>query len=85
MPTSLWLAGLCEAFPGRFPSEVLDEIDRLPAGMLDEVVEARHYRRAKAMVDAATTEADRKQLPESFFVEMADLFDFEDAKAAMNG
>ena len=59
----MWVASLCEAFPGRFPTEVLAEYDRLPTGFLEEVLEAGAYREAKARTDAADTKAAVKHLP----------------------
>lgn len=37
---------MCQAFPGRFPTEVFAERDRLPEGFLEEVIEAGYYERA---------------------------------------
>jgi hypothetical protein len=54
---------LCESFPGRFPTEIDAEIDRLPAGFLFHMLEAGAYARVKAAVDAADTEEKRKRLP----------------------
>jgi len=39
---------LCEEFPGKLPTEIIDEMDRLPAGMLEEIIESRAYARAHA-------------------------------------
>lgn len=57
------MACLLEAFPGRFPSEIVAELRRQPAGWIDEVLEAKAYRQAKSLVDAADTEDARKRLP----------------------
>lgn len=57
------MADLLEHFPGRFPTEVFEELTRLPVGFLFEVIEAKNYRRAKAMSDAADTPEARKRLP----------------------
>ena len=35
-----------ERYPGRFISEILAEINRLPVGLMEEVGEARAYRHA---------------------------------------
>jgi len=59
------MASLCEAFPGRFPTEVWAEIERLPAGMLDDVLEARAYRQVKEMTDGAETQEARRRLPQT--------------------
>jgi predicted lipid carrier protein YhbT len=59
------MATLVDAFPGRFPSEILSELRRLPVGLLEEVLEAKAYRQAKEMVDAAKTEEAQKRLPKT--------------------
>ncbi len=59
------MADLCAAFPGRLPSEIDAEVARLPAGFLDEVLEARAYRQAKSMTDEADTPEARKRLPKT--------------------
>jgi hypothetical protein len=45
-PFACYLGYLCDQFPGRLPTEILAERDRLPAGFLDEILDSRHYRRA---------------------------------------
>lgn len=45
-PFAAYLAHLCDEFPGRLPTEILDERDRLPEGLLDEIVNTRQYVRA---------------------------------------
>lgn len=47
-PFAHYLSWLCEEFPGRFPTEVMAERERLPYGLLEEVVAARYYGRAHA-------------------------------------
>jgi hypothetical protein len=64
------MACLLEAFPGRFPTEIVAEIKRLPVGWLDEVLEAKAYRSAKAMVDAADTKAAQERLPTTALYEL---------------
>ncbi len=59
------MADLVEAFPGRFPSEILGELRRLPAGFLEEVIEARAYRSIKSVVEAADSKEARERLPTS--------------------
>lgn len=39
---------MCEEF-GRLPTEIMAERDRLPAGLLEEILEARAYGRAYAV------------------------------------
>lgn len=73
----MWLANLLEAFPGRFPTEVLAELDRLPIGFLDDVIEVKAYRQAKAMVEAATTAEARKRLPKGPLIELVDEIEME--------
>lgn len=73
----MWLAGLLEAFPGRFPSEILWEVLRLPSGLLDDVLEAKAYRQVKAMVDAADTDAARERLPKTRLFLLVDEIDEE--------
>lgn len=41
-----YLGWLCSEFPGKLPSEVWAERDRLPEGMLEEIIESRNYARA---------------------------------------
>lgn len=53
----------CEAFPGRLPSEIWAETQRLPAGYLARLLEVRAYRKAKGMVDAVDGEEAEKRLP----------------------
>jgi len=45
------MAHRCNAFPGRFPSEIAQEERRLPVGMLDEILEARAFMEAKGIYD----------------------------------
>jgi len=47
-PFAYYLSRLCEEFPGTLPSEMLAEIDRLPVGLLEEIIESRAYARAHA-------------------------------------
>jgi hypothetical protein len=77
---SLWLADLCEAFPGRFPSEVMAEVDRLPVGLLSDVLEARAYRQAKQMREAAEQSSNPseaiKALPKSRMFDLVAEIDY---------
>ena len=45
-PFAAYLGSLCDEFPGRLPTEILAERDRLPCGLLDEIIASRHYVRA---------------------------------------
>ncbi len=42
----------------------------MPVGLLDEVLEAKAYRQAKEMIDAATTEEAQKRLPKDGLFKM---------------
>lgn len=53
---------LCEEF-GCLPSEAFREWLRSPVGFLEDVIETRAYRQAKAMTDAADTPEAAKRLP----------------------
>lgn len=52
MPFVLWIGQLCEEFHC-LPSEAYAETQRLPAGLLEEIVEARSFARAKSLLDSA--------------------------------
>lgn len=43
---SFWLSRICEEFPCLSPSAAIEEIDRLPVGLLTEIIEARNYAEA---------------------------------------
>lgn len=71
----MWLSNLLEAFPGRFVTEVIDEVNRLegpnyPAGLLGEVLEAGAAKQAKSMIEAAKTAEARKALPKTELFEL---------------
>jgi hypothetical protein len=71
---------LCEAFPGRFPTEVLAERDRLPEGFLEDLLEARAYERAFWIYRAnpkATGEMVQQVQRIEFELVQADLTDAE--------
>lgn len=57
-PETLHWADLLDVFPGRFISEIKAEMNRLPVGFLAEVLEARAYRKAKWMREAAEQAPD---------------------------
>jgi len=52
LPYAYYIARLCEEFGG-WPSEAERELRGQPVGWLDEIIEARHYARAKAAYDQA--------------------------------
>ena len=49
---------MCESFPGRLPTEIWQETQRLPIGFLDDVVEARAYMSAYRIYKNAKSKAD---------------------------
>jgi hypothetical protein len=53
-------------------SEILAEEERLPVGLLDEVLEAKAYRIAYDMVERADTAEARKSLPKREFFALVD-------------
>lgn len=59
------MANYCEHFPGRLPTEIQQEIDRLPVGFLDEVLEAKYYRQAYHMTQEADTAEAIQRLPKT--------------------
>lgn len=78
------MATLCDHFPGRLPSEILREIDRLPVGLLDEIIEAKCYQQAKALTDAADTAEARKRLPRTPIFEWVTTIEFALAQEEMD-
>ena len=52
LPDTYLIGRLCEEF-GCLPSEAERELRRQPVGWLEEIVEARHYAKAKAIYDKA--------------------------------
>lgn len=61
MPWEWWVSRLCEEF-GCVPSVAMAEIRRVPAGLLEDIVELRAYARAKQAYDAAETAEARDRL-----------------------
>lgn len=70
------------AFPGRFISEILAECERLPIGLMGEVLEAGSYERAYVMVENADTAESRKRLPKTAMVALVDEIDGDLAEEA---
>lgn len=62
MPFALWVGRLCEAFQC-LPSAALAEYDRLPVGVLEEIIEARAFARMKGIVDRARRPEDIPDSP----------------------
>lgn len=54
-----------------------------PAGLLEEIIEARHYAICKAQFDAADTAEAQRRLPDSELMTMAKLITFEVAQEAL--
>ena len=77
------MASLCEAFPGRLPSEIQAEIDQQPAGFLEEILEAKAYRKVKEMRDAADTQEARMRLPKTPLFLLASQIDMDLAAEAL--
>jgi hypothetical protein len=77
-PFAFYLSRLCEEFPGVLPSEMVAEIERLPAGLLEEMLESRHYGRAYALY---------QQNPRATggLVDEVKQIEFELAQEEMNG
>lgn len=71
-PFAFYLSRLCEEFPGRLPTEIMAEMDRLPCGLLDEILESRSYGRAKA-----ANVADPKGATSSEMRRLATVIEFE--------
>ncbi len=68
---------MCEEFPSLSPSGALRELRRLPVGCLEEIIEARHYARAVALVEAADTPAALANLPRTELVRLARTIDMD--------
>jgi hypothetical protein len=84
METLYW-ADLMDVFPGRLFSEIRAEINRLPIGFLEEVLEARAYRQAKQMTDAADTPDARKRLPKGGFFQLVPEIEAELVEEELGG
>lgn len=52
VPFAYWVSRVCEEFQC-LPSEAERELRRQPVGWIEEVVEARHYAKAKDVYDRA--------------------------------
>ena len=64
MPYDLWLSRLSEEF-GCLPSAAIREWQRAPDGLLERIIEARHYARAKDLVDEADRSGRTADLPDT--------------------
>ena len=79
LPAAALWEMLCEAFHCP-PSAALQELERWPAGVLGELLEARSYRRMKELYDAADTREAQQRLPASPLMDLIRTIDFELAK-----
>jgi hypothetical protein len=75
---------VCEEFPCLSPSTALREWQRLPVGLLEDVIEARAYARLKAAYDHATTPAARSALPATPLLELVKVITFECVQAEID-
>jgi hypothetical protein len=66
------------------PSTALREWQRLPVGLLEDVIEARAYARLKAAYDSATTPAARSALPATPLLDLVKVITFERAQAEID-
>lgn len=48
MPWAYWISRICDEFPCYGPEEAEEAWLRAPCGWFEEIIEARHYARAKA-------------------------------------
>lgn len=71
---------MCDEFPALTPTAALEELATTPAGWLWEVIEARHYAKTKALVDAADTPEQRAALPRGELVELVTLITFDEVQ-----
>jgi hypothetical protein len=75
---------VCEEFPCLSPSTALREWQRLPVGLLEDVIEARTYARLKAAYDAATTPRRASALPATPLLDLVKVITFERAQAEID-
>jgi hypothetical protein len=59
------------------PTAAVEALEGTPVGWLQDVIEARHYARAKAMFDAANTTEARARLPQSALMDLVKTITFE--------
>lgn len=79
-PFSLWLSRLSESFNCR-PSEAWREWLIMPAGLLEEILEARAYERTYHAYKHAGTAAERQKLPPSKLLEWVSKIELAEAQA----
>ncbi len=61
IPEEHYIGRLSEEFGGALPRQVIAEIEALPAGYLDRIVEYRRYRDAWLMFGAVRNDQARRQ------------------------
>ena len=79
---------MCEEFGDILPSEALRELDRVPVGFVEDVMEARAYARAKAVYESATTATAVAALPSSPLITLVREIEFalvQEANQQTNG
>ena len=80
MPWEWWVGVLCEEFHC-LPQAVLREIEDAPVGLLEHIVEMRHYARAKARYEAAK---DRSEISDDPLTQVVQAIEFEIAQEQMD-
>ncbi|HXG56672.1 MAG TPA: hypothetical protein VNJ03_14945 [Vicinamibacterales bacterium] len=84
MPFAFWIGRLCEEFTC-VPSVAYREWLHAPAGLLEDVIEARAYARAKEMTDAADTSEARKRLPQTPLFQLVKEIEFALVRGEIDG
>lgn len=77
MPPLWWLSRLSEEFHCR-ASEALEEWERAPVGLLEQIIEMRAFAAAKSIVDQAR---DRKDIPRTPMCQLVQRIEFERVQA----
>jgi hypothetical protein len=76
-PFTYYVSRLCDEFPGRLPTEIFAERDRLPVGFLEEVIASRHFARAVATYQ-------QNPAARSGLIDLVREFDFELGQIAVD-
>lgn len=74
---------MSQEFGGARPTVILEEIDRLPAGFMEQLLEYRHFAEAVQALDAADTTERRQALGAHPMVALAEEIEFGMAEAEM--
>ena len=72
MPEAFWVSRICEEFHC-LPSQAFCEVRRVPAGWLDEILEARHFASAYHLWTTARRKSD---VPKSEMVDLVKQIEF---------